>query len=96
MDSWETRAAEKRASILSKTPPEWRLVPADLGRAKKHRDLTGPFIQQFLEPGEVAIISRDSVEIANAIRRGTLTTVEVTAAFCKSAAVAHQIVSRSS
>lgn len=92
-NSWETRAAEKRASTLGKIPPEWRLDPADLGRAKKQRDLTGPFIQQFLEPGEIAIISRDSVEIADAIRKGALTAVAVTTAFCKTAAIAHQLVS---
>lgn len=93
-NSWESRAAEKRASTLGKIPPEWRLDHADLERAKKQRDLTGPFIQQYLELDEIAIISRDSVEIADAIRQGMLTAVAVAVAMCKTAAIAHQIVSR--
>lgn len=93
-NSWEKKAAEKRASTFGKIPLEWRLDHADLERAKKQRDLTGSFIQQYLEPDEVAIISRDSVEIADAIRQGMLTAVAVTAAMCKAAAIAHQIVSR--
>lgn len=93
-NSWETRAAEKRASTFGKIHPEWRLDPIDLERAKKQRDLTGPFIQQYLEPDEIAIISRDSLEIADAVRQGMLTAVAVVAAFCKTAAIAHQIVSR--
>lgn len=93
-NSWETRAAEKRASTLGKIPPEWRLDPADLERAKKQRDLTGPFIQKYLEPDEIAIISSGSVEIADAVGQGVLTAVAVAAATCKAAAIAHQIVSR--
>lgn len=93
-NSWEKKAAEKRASTFGKIPPEWRLDHADLERAKKQRDLTGSFIQQYLEPDEVAIISRDSVDIADAVRQGMLTAFTVTAAMCKAAAIAHQIVSR--
>ncbi len=92
---WETRAAEKRASTVDKIPPGWRLDLADLARAKEQRDLTGPFIQQFLTSAEIAIISKDTVEIATAISRGTLTAVAATTAFCKTAAIAHQIVSGS-
>lgn len=94
-NSWEKKAAEKRASTFGKIPPEWRLDHADLERAKKQRDLTGSFIQQYLEPDEVAIITRDSVEIADAVRQGMLTAVAVTTAMCKAAAIAHQIVSPS-
>ncbi|KAK3307120.1 amidase signature domain-containing protein [Chaetomium strumarium] len=88
---WEVRAAAKRASTLSKIPEAWRLSPADLDRAKSQRDLTGPFIQQFLQPDEISIVSKDSVEIVNEIKEGNLSAVQVTTAFCKTAAVAHQI-----
>ncbi|RMZ79350.1 hypothetical protein DV737_g3444, partial [Chaetothyriales sp. CBS 132003] len=89
--SWETRAAEKRASTLCKIPPEWRLGSEALERAKKQRDLTGPFIQHYLDSDDITIISKESVEITDAIRQGTLTAVAVATAFCKAAAIAHQI-----
>ncbi|KAL9112148.1 MAG: hypothetical protein Q9227_003525 [Pyrenula ochraceoflavens] len=89
--SWEAQAAAKRASTLAKIPPEWRLDPDDIERAGKRRDLTGPFIQQFLDPEDISIISQDSVPIVNAVREGKLTALEVTTAFCKTAAIAHQI-----
>ncbi|KAK0704392.1 amidase signature domain-containing protein [Lasiosphaeris hirsuta] len=89
--SWEARAAEKRAATLAKIRPEWRLSPDDMERARKQRDLTGPFIQSFLLADEVSIISKDSVDIVDAIKEGKLTAVQVTIAFCKTAAIAHQI-----
>lgn len=91
--SWKVSAATKRADTLNKIPPQWRLGPADLAAAQKQRDLTGPFIQQFLNADEVSIISRDSVAIVEDIKKGRLTAVQVTTAFCKTAAIAHQIVS---
>jgi amidase len=91
-DAWEVRAAAKRASILGKIPEAWRLSPADLDTAKSQRDLTEPFIQQFLQPDEISIVSKDSVEIVSEIKEGRLSAVQVTTAFCRTAAVAHQIV----
>ena len=90
---WEARAAAKRASTLEKIPWRWRLSPKDLERAAEQQNLTGAFIQQFLDEQDISIISMDSVPLANALMEGTLTAVQVTTAFCKTAAVAHQIVS---
>ncbi|KAI0541303.1 amidase signature domain-containing protein [Xylaria digitata] len=89
--SWQARAAAKREDTLNKIRPEWRLSPIDLTRAKEQRILTGSFIQQFLQADEISIVSRDSVEIVEAIKKGELTAVQVTSAFCKTAAIAHQI-----
>lgn len=91
--SWEAKAAAKRANTLDKIRPEWRLRPEDLDRAAKQRDLTGPFIQQFLDVKDISIISMDSVPLVHALNEGTLTAVQVTTSFCKTAAIAHQIVS---
>ena len=90
---WEAQAAAKRASTLDKIPPKWRLSTEDVERAAKQRDLTGSFIQQFLEAEEISIISMDSVPIVHALQEGIFTAVQVTTVFCKTAAVAHQIVS---
>ncbi|KAI0472365.1 amidase signature domain-containing protein [Xylaria cf. heliscus] len=89
--SWAARAAAKRADTLNKIRAEWRLSATDLAKAKKQRDLTGPFIQQFLDADEISIISKDSVQLVEDIKRAKLTAVQVTSAFCKTAAIAHQI-----
>lgn len=91
---WETRAAAKRADTLNKIYPQWRLSAQDVKRASEQRDLTGPFIQEFLSQQEISILSMDSVPIINAIKQGQLTSVQVATSFCKAAAVAHQIVSQ--
>lgn len=91
-ETWQSKAAEKRAAILACIPEEWRLSPAQLKLAEGQRDITGPFIEQFLDDAEIAIISLDSVPIVEAIQSRKLSAVQVTNAFCKTAAIAHQIV----
>ncbi|KAH6630671.1 amidase signature domain-containing protein [Chaetomium sp. MPI-SDFR-AT-0129] len=88
---WEARAAAKRASTLARIPQAWRHDPAQLDEAKGQRDLTGTFIHRFLQSRDIEIISQDSLELTRAIGSAKLTAVEVTTAFCKTAAVAHQI-----
>ncbi|KAB5554879.1 amidase signature domain-containing protein [Coniochaeta sp. 2T2.1] len=90
-ETWQSKAAAKRAAILDSIPKEWRLSPAQLKLTEGWRDITGPFIQQFLNDDEVAIVSLDSMPIVQAIRTGKLSAVQVTRAFCKTAAIAHQI-----
>ncbi|KAK0622386.1 amidase signature domain-containing protein [Immersiella caudata] len=90
-ESWEARAAGKRARTLAKIPRAWRLDPAQLNSAKRQRNLTGAFINRFLQPREIEIVSQDSVELTRAISNAEISAVEVTTAFCKTAAVAHQI-----
>ncbi|KAI0384934.1 amidase signature domain-containing protein [Hypomontagnella monticulosa] len=89
--SWQARAAAKRVDTLNKIPPDWRLSQAQIAEAKKQRDITGPFIQQYLEPNEISIITKDSVDIVEEVKEGNLSAVQVTNAFCKTAAIAHQI-----
>ncbi|RKK80144.1 Acetamidase [Fusarium oxysporum] len=89
--SWEARAAAKRAATLAKINPRWRLAPEDLERARQQRDLTGSFIEEFLDKDTVSVTSMNSLPILAAIRDRKLTATEVATAFCKTAAVAHQI-----
>ncbi|OIW30790.1 amidase [Coniochaeta ligniaria NRRL 30616] len=90
-ETWQSKAAAKKAAILASIPEEWRLSPSQLKLAEGVRDITGPFIQQFLDHDTIAITSLDSVPIVEAIKSGKLSAVEVTKAFCKTAAIAHQI-----
>ncbi|KAI0396299.1 amidase [Xylariaceae sp. FL0594] len=89
--TWQDKAAAKRASILAAIPERWRLSGADIERASGQRQLAGAFTQQFLEPTERFIVSMDSVPIVDAIREGKLSSLEVATAFCKAAAIAHQV-----
>ncbi|KAF5541802.1 general amidase [Fusarium mexicanum] len=90
-NSWEARAAAKRAATLDKIPPEWRLSPEDLKRAQDQRDITKSFIGHFLDEETVSITSLKTVEILNAVSEQELTATKVARAFCQRAAVAHQI-----
>ncbi|KAI3329205.1 amidase [Xylariaceae sp. AK1471] len=90
-ETWEQKAAAKRASILAGIPPQWRLSPADIERASGQRQLTGQFMHQYLEPEDISIVSMDSVPIVEAVRQGKLSSIQVATAFCKTAAIAHQI-----
>ncbi|RTE76518.1 hypothetical protein BHE90_008999 [Fusarium euwallaceae] len=89
--SWEARAAAKREAIMAKIPQPWRLAPEDLERAAQQRDLTGSFINGLLDKQTVSITSMDSLPILESISSGKLSATEVTTAFCRTAAIAHQI-----
>ncbi|GKU21475.1 unnamed protein product [Fusarium langsethiae] len=89
--SWENRAAAKRAETLDKIRPEWGLSTIDLDRACRQRDVTGPFIEQFLDEGDISITSMTSTPILKALKERKLLAVQVATAFCKRAAIAHQI-----
>ncbi|RSM18086.1 hypothetical protein CDV31_003008 [Fusarium ambrosium] len=89
--SWEARAAAKREAIMAKIPQPWRLAPEDLERAAQQRDLTGSFINGFLDKQTVSITSMDSLPILESISSGKSSAMEVTTAFCRTAAIAHQI-----
>ncbi|KAG9634220.1 amidase, partial [Aureobasidium melanogenum] len=87
---WRQIAAEKRDSVLALIPEEWR-IPAPPS-AEEQRDVTGKFIQQYLDPREIEITETEATEIVNKTSNGQWTAVEVTKAFCHRSAVAHQLV----
>jgi amidase len=91
--SWQDKAAAKVLRTRSKIPPEWTLTETDLEDAKRQRQLTGAFIEKFLDKGELEITRTDSVPLVAKIRDGQYTSLQVTRAYCKTAAIAHQIVS---
>ncbi|KAL8991521.1 MAG: hypothetical protein Q9169_007847 [Polycauliona sp. 2 TL-2023] len=90
-DSWQVAARAKAADTSSKIPKEWLLSDQDLANAKKQRDLTGSFIEQYLTNDERAIVGLDSTRLVGKLQRQEYTAVAVAQAYCKAAAVAHQI-----
>ncbi|KAK5442585.1 hypothetical protein LTS15_011009 [Exophiala xenobiotica] len=87
---WQSRAKAKREAILSSIPEKWRLqkIPS----VEEQKDVTGPYIQQFLDEKEVEITETDAVGIAEKVAAGTWSAVSVTEAFCHRASLAHQLV----
>ncbi|KAL4732182.1 hypothetical protein ACLX1H_001190 [Fusarium chlamydosporum] len=90
-EPWQDRAAAKRAETLNKIPSEWILSAEDLEQARQERDITGSFIERFLNEEEISITSMKSAPILKALAEQRLTSVQVATAFCKRAAVAHQL-----
>ncbi|KAK5000664.1 hypothetical protein LTR66_000511 [Elasticomyces elasticus] len=88
---WKKAAADKRESLLSLIPSEWKIpkVPS----TEEQKDVTGKYIQQYLSDKEIEITETDAVGICDKTTSGSWTAVEVAKAFCHRAAVAHQLVS---
>ncbi|THZ48039.1 amidase [Aureobasidium pullulans] len=87
---WRQIATQKRDSVLALIPEEWR-IPAPPS-VDEQRDVTGKFIQQYLNTQEIEITETDAVGIVEKTSNGTWTAVEVTKAFCHRSAIAHQLV----
>lgn len=90
---WEQGAEAKRQTIMRKIPKQWHLEQSVIDKARKHLKLTGTVIESLLDTETIQITSIDSVDLISAISNGSRTAVSVTRAFCKRAAIAHQLVS---
>ncbi|KAL1306087.1 hypothetical protein AAFC00_004207 [Neodothiora populina] len=87
---WKRVAADKRDSILALIPEEWRISAPP--PASEQRDVTGKFIQQYLNPEEIEITESGATDIVHKTSTGVWSAYEVANAFCHRAAVAHQLV----
>ncbi|ETN44270.1 uncharacterized protein HMPREF1541_10450 [Cyphellophora europaea CBS 101466] len=85
---WSLVAAEKRFAILQSLPAEWKVVLEDRSSLK---DVTGPYIEKFLDVEEILITNSDAVTILENVANATWTARQVTKAFCHRAALAHQM-----
>ncbi|GAB7366608.1 hypothetical protein MBLNU230_g8593t1 [Neophaeotheca triangularis] len=90
MPDWKETAQVKANAVNESIPKEWRLekIPSP----EEQRDVTGPYIQQFLDKKEIDITETDAVGIVKQTCSGKWTAVEVAKAFCHRAAIAHQLV----
>ena len=89
--SWQDLKAAKKAEQDSRIPDEWKLKSFP---SKETRDLR-PVVETcgILTDKELEITGEkyDATSLAAAIAAGTYTAVEVVTAFCKRAAVGHQL-----
>lgn len=87
--NWEATAADKKSRIAATIPAEWRLksIPTEdnvMGIPKSSGIMTAE---------ELAITESSAVDLVSEMAAGKLTSVVVTTAFCKRAALAHQVAS---
>ena len=90
---WQEIAQAKVNETLNKIPWEWRLSAEQIGAAKQQRTLKGPFFDGFLTDKELEITKLGSLDLVEKIAAGGYSAVEVSKAYFRAAAVAHQIVS---
>ncbi|KAJ9224000.1 hypothetical protein DTO169C6_3620 [Paecilomyces variotii] len=86
-EDWRTITARRREEIYDRIPAEY-LVDTTLLAQQKLIDL--PYRCGLLTPQELRITEHTAVKLLQRIHDGTYSAVEVTKAFCKRAAIAHQ------
>lgn len=92
---WQSIANAKRAALVESIPLEW-LVPKDILPHETQTDVTTfPETSGFFTERELEMTSTRIPDLLERIHSQTWTSEEVTKAFCKRAAVAHQLVSGS-
>ncbi|RMZ86331.1 hypothetical protein DV736_g6443, partial [Chaetothyriales sp. CBS 134916] len=90
-DKWEKVAARKAADTASRIPREWVLNESQLHDARNCRDITGDFIAGLLPDKVCTITALSAAELTEGIRKRKFSATEVTLAYCRRAAVAHQV-----
>lgn len=89
---WQSIAKAKRAAVVESIPLQW-LVPKDILPNDTQLDVTTfPETSGFFTESELEITSTRLPNLLERIHSRTWTSEEVTKAFCKRAAVAHQLV----
>lgn len=88
MASWEERAADKRNRINDSIPQEWKIKSLPI----EDSVLDFPKKSGILSDQELAITESSASDLVKKLAQGELKAVDVTVAFCKRAALAHQLV----
>ncbi|KAF3390541.1 Acetamidase [Penicillium rolfsii] len=87
--SYQERAAEKRANQLALIPPEWRLSPVP--SVESQPDALA-YIRSILTPAELALTEETDITVLlRKLASAELSALELTRAFAKRAALAHQL-----
>ncbi|PMD62637.1 amidase [Hyaloscypha bicolor E] len=86
--AWEKTAADKKARIAASIPEEWRIktLPTE------DSVMNFPKVSGIMSLEEIAITESSASDLVAQMAAGKLTSVAVTTAFCKRAALAHQLV----
>lgn len=92
LDTWQTVAARKQAERLNRIPEEWIIPVSLLPDAKTDDVSTFPQTSGFFTKRELELTDATASEVVRKIAKREWTSVEVTSAVCKRAAVAQQLV----
>ncbi|TVY88738.1 Acetamidase [Lachnellula willkommii] len=84
---WENIAEDKKARIAASIPPEWRLTSAPT----EDSVMDYPKKSGIMTADELAITESSATDLVAKMAEGQLTSVAVTTAFCKRAALATQL-----
>jgi len=90
---WTDIAAKAQTRLRNSIPSEWRIPYSKLPPDSRLDVTAFPRECGLLTESELAITESYATEIVGAVAAGEWTAEEVTRAFCKRAAVAHQVVS---
>lgn len=85
---WKETAADKKERIDKSIPDEWRIKSKDVGDSV----MDYPAKSDILSKEELAITDSTAVDLVDKMAKGELKSADVTRAFCKRAALAHQLV----
>lgn len=89
---WEAIGAARRKALLDSIPAEWR-IPTALLPPESQADVTGfPQASGWFTAKELEITGSTAAQLLPRLASGALSSEEVTKAFCKRAAAAHQLV----
>lgn len=86
--TWEQRAEDKRNRINNSIPSEWKIQNLPAGDSV----FDFPGRSGLLSAAELDITQSSASDLVQRLARGELKAVDVTIAFCKRAALAHQLV----
>lgn len=89
--TWQAVALRRKNEITDSIPGEWVLPPHILQSSGK-RPLDLVKTCGLLSEREITIVYSNAVDLLEKMRKREYTAVEVTTAFCKASAVAHQAV----
>jgi amidase len=86
--TWQDAALKQKARVAEAIPPEWRLKSIPTTDSV----MSVPKESGILTPEELAITEAYAADLVKDLATGKLSSVAVTTAFCKRAALAHQLV----
>nr|POE65145.1 acetamidase [Quercus suber] len=93
LQDWTDIAAKAQTKTINSIPRDWR-IPSSRLPSDDQLDVTAlPAQSGLLSSEELAITGSYATDIVGKLAAGEWTAVEVTTAFCKRAAIAHQVVS---
>ncbi|KAI1455339.1 amidase [Annulohypoxylon moriforme] len=89
--SWQEVAARRRQATINKIKPEWILPDSVLNEIQNRRAIVGGFIESLLDDETQRFTGMDVPELCEGILKGSFNSTQIVTAFCKRAAIAHQL-----